>query len=147
MKRRNLKKFFEKKRGRKKDSRIQKKIIKDYRESIQLALMVKVPHSRIIDITLSLLKAGLSREEIIEMLVGVAVFRWGIKEQVERQVKSIKKTRPDFQGKGPFKGEDVHILAIWALFTPPLEKAIRDYFRKIVEEAFALYCSHKIKAS
>ena len=109
--------------------------------------MVKVPHSRIIDITLSLLKAGLSREEIIEMLVGVAVFRWGLKEQVERQVKAIKKIQPDLQGKGPFEGEDVHILAIWALFTPPLEKTIRDYFRKIVEEAFALYCSHKIKAS
>ena len=120
---------------------------KDRNMNVNIVIKIEVSKTKTKAIAMHLFAVGLNKEEVLEMLVGVAVFRWGLKEQVERQVKSIKKTRPNFQGKGPFKGEDVHILAIWALFTPPLEKAIRDYFRKIVEEAFALYCSHQIKAS
>ena len=54
------------------------------------------------------------------MLIGVGVFKWGIKEQVEKQVKAMKEKHPEFQGK------DLDSLIFWTIFGSDLREQLRS---------------------
>ena len=102
---------------------------------------LKVSRNRIKEISIILLRAGLSRGEVLEMLVGAGIFKWGVEEQVRRQVYEIKKRKPIPEGK------DLDDLVIWALFKEGVVKNVRTYLKEIVQEAFTFYLQNVKKAS
>ena len=108
---------------------------------IKIVLALRASQNKMKAIAIHLFAAGLSEEEVLEMLIGVGIFKWGIKEQVERQVNAIKEKEPKFQDK------DLDSLVLWTLFRSPVGEELRGYFRKVVQEAFTFYCSHKAYAS